>query len=153
MALRMRVGLVACRAGFCTQAATGTILGCHLDGELHIGKFLELGIDRFESCRCTFQQGWFIHLFTDDSMRADKGALGALDTQVGFPNGNFEGDVASFPLGGGGGECAIHRESTHGQGVAFEYHDGTEYFSHKVWCFDGGRRTAGDLAGDCMKAP
>ncbi len=51
-------------------------------------------------------------------MRANKGTASALDTQVGFPNRNFEGDVALFPLGCAGGIGAIIREFAHRDLVA-----------------------------------
>ena len=61
------------------------------------------------------QQRWIVHFFTDDRMRADKCAFGALDAKVRFPDRDFERDIAFFPLGGGGGEGAIHWEGTDGQ--------------------------------------
>ena len=62
-------------------------------------------------------------------MRANEDAFTALDAQIGFPDRDLEGDIAFFPLGGAGGECAIHGHCRHGTVVAFECDHWTKYIT------------------------
>ena len=107
MALRAGIGLIFGRAGFHAQGAAGAIFRGNLDGVLHAGEFLELGISGLEGLRAPSPAARIVHLCADDRMRANKGAFAALDAQVGFPDRDFERDIALFPLGGAGGEGAI----------------------------------------------
>ena len=114
------VGLVFGRAGFDAQTAAGAVLRGNLNGELVAGEFLEFGIDRFEGFRSILQIARNVNFFANNRVRADRGAFGALDTQVGFPHRDFEGNVAFFPFGRAGRISTIHREGADGQGFAFE---------------------------------
>ena len=114
------VGLVFGRAGFDAQTAAGAVLRGNLNGELVAGEFLEFGIDRFEGFRSILQIARIVNFFANDRVRADRGAFSALDTQVGFPHWDLEGNVAFFPFGRAGRISTIHRESADGQRFAFE---------------------------------
>ncbi len=80
-------------------------------------------------------------------MRADKDTLAALDAQVGFPDRDFQGDIALFPLGGAGGEGAIHGHGRHRDGIAFEGDHWAEHIADKGWRFSRDRGAAGESAG------
>ena len=71
-------------------------------------------------------------------MRADKDALAALDAQVGLPDRDFQGDVALLPLGGAGGEGAVHRQGADRQVVALQGNDRAQHILDKL----GGLRRA-----------
>ena len=148
MALRSGLVLSLRRAGFHAQAATGAVFRSYLDGEFHIWKFFKLGIDGFEGLRSVFRYCRIVDFLADDSMRANKGAFTALDTQVRFPDRDFERNIAFFPLGGAGGESAIHREGADGQALAFEGNDRSQDIHYKIRGFSRNWRAAGDLAGD-----
>ncbi len=78
------------------------------------GNSFQLALRRLEGCRGLFQVLRFVNLGADHRMRANEDALAALDAQIGCPLGDFQGDVALFPLGGTGGEGAIDREGAYG---------------------------------------
>ena len=80
-------------------------------------------------------------------MRADEHALAALDAQVRFPDGDLERDVALLPLGGAGGEGAVHRHGRDGNLFAFEGDDGGECLFDEVRRFGRNRCTHGRFAG------
>ena len=65
-------------------------------------------------------------------MRADSGALRALDAKLGLPSGNFDCDVALFPLCCGGRPYAVNRHSRNGQRIALVAHHDSRYALYKV---------------------
>ena len=75
-------------------------------------------------------------------MRADKRTAGALDTQIGFPDRDLEGDIAFFPLGGAHGVCAIVGHLADGDRIAIAVDHLAEDFLHEHRSFSGNRQTA-----------
>ncbi len=84
-------------------------------------------------------------------MRANKDAFAALDAQVGFPDRDFQGDIALFPLGRAGGEGAIHGHGRHRDAIAFESDHGTKYVTDESGRFGWNRETAGESAGNFVR--
>ena len=116
--LAFGIGLVLGGTDFNTQPTARAIFRGNLDGELHSGEFLELGIQGLKGRRSFRKELGIVHLLADDCMRADERAFTALDAQVGFPDRDLEGNIALFPAGGGGGEGAIHRQLADGKTIA-----------------------------------
>ncbi len=140
--------LVLGRADFHAQRAARAVLGCYLDGVGHaLREFLELGRHALEGRGCAGQQLLVVDLLADDGVRADHDALAALDAQVGFPNRDFQGDVAFFPLRGAGREGAVHRHGAHGHVVAFEGQHRAEHVLDEVRRFGRDDGPARDLGG------
>ena len=59
-----------------------------------------------------------VDLDADDGVRADHGALAALDADLRIPRGNFERQVALLPFRRAGGESAVAGECAHRKFVA-----------------------------------
>ena len=67
---------------------------------------------------------------------------------VRFPDRDFQGDVALFPLRGAGGEGAVDGHGADGQVVAFEDHHRAEDVLDELRRVGGDRRAAAEGAGD-----
>ena len=67
-----------------------------------------------------------VHLDADHGVRADHGALAALDADLRVPCGNLERQVALLPLGRAGREGSIAGERADGKFVALAGVDGAE---------------------------
>ena len=89
-----------------------------------------------------------VDLDADHGVRANHGALAALDADLRIPHGNFERDVALFPLGGAGGEGAIDGESAHGEFIAVASIDCAEHIALKLRGSGGERGRHFSVAGD-----
>jgi hypothetical protein len=61
--------------------------------------------------RCAREQFFVIYLVADHCVGTNHDAFTALDTDVLIPDGDFQGNVALFPLCCAGGEGAVHGES------------------------------------------
>ncbi len=73
-----------------------------------------------------------------------------MNTQIWFPNRDFEGDIALFPLGCPRGEGAVHRHLADFHLIAAPVNDPAQYVSHIFRCFLRNWREHGDCAGDLV---
>ena len=87
------------------------------------------------------------HLDADHRVRANHGALAALDADLGIPHRNLQRDVALLPLGGSGGEGAVGRERADRQLVAAVLVDRAQYVALEIGRAGGESRRNFDLAG------
>ncbi|MBV6467451.1 MAG: hypothetical protein PGMFKBFP_02812 [Anaerolineales bacterium] len=121
--------LVLRGAGVHAQRAAGAVFGRDLHGVGEaLRKFLEFRRHVFERFRRVGREFFVVDLLADDRVRADEHALAALDAQVGFPDRDFERQVALLPLGGAGREGAVHGEGGDGDVVALVVNDRAEDF-------------------------
>ena len=143
--LAANLGFILGRADLNTEVAAGAVFRGYLDRELGAREFAVFCIDGLEGLGRVLQIGRIIHILPDAGVRAHKGAFAALDAQVGFPNRDFQGDIAFFPFGGGSGVGAVNRKSTHGQAVAFAADDGAQNLAYEFGRFrrDGGSQVGG----------
>ncbi|KAF5044330.1 hypothetical protein DSECCO2_492900 [anaerobic digester metagenome] len=113
------------RADVGAVAAAHAVQGVDLDAELHALEFLADGVKSLEGL------GSVGHLLLgqqhgqDGGVRADEGALVALDAVACDPLGHVDGHAALLELGGGHGEQTVRLEGGHGQIVALLGQDGT----------------------------
>ncbi len=107
LGLRLTRLAVAYRAGFDAQAAAGAILGIDLEGVACFGEATRTDRGRAEVIRCASEPILMIKLGANGRVRADKGAVTALNTQFGAPDGDLQRDVALLEAGGAGGVGAI----------------------------------------------
>jgi len=84
-------------------------------------------------------------------MRTDKGTTRALDTQIGFPDRNLEGDIALFPFGSAYGVSAIIRELADPESITIAVDHLTEDFLHKYGSFCRNWRSAVVGAGNLSR--
>ena len=101
---------------------------------------MNLAVHRFEGLRGLRQELLVVDLVADDGVRADEDALAALDAQVGFPDRDFQGDVALFPLGGAGGEGAVHGHGGDRDVIAIEGDHRAKHVLDEIGCFLRDRR-------------
>src|SRR3990172_6073268 len=80
-------------------------------------------------------------------MWADEDTFTALDADIGFPDRDFQGDIALLPAGGGSGEASINRKSAHRKAVTPAGDDLTEHSAHVFGCLRRHRGMHGKLAG------
>ena len=113
-----RVALVLGGADLHAELAAGAVLRRDLQRVEHAGIFARLELGGLEGGGRVGESVGRENLRPDRGVRADDGALVALDADVGLPDRDFLGDVALFPLGGAGRPDAIDREGAHGQQVA-----------------------------------
>ena len=98
--------LVLSRADVYTNAASRAVFRRDLDRVLQALPFLIACNGGLKSGRSSFQVSVVVNLDSDDGMRTDHGALTTLDTSLRIPDGNLERNVAFFPPGSAGRECA-----------------------------------------------
>ncbi len=84
-------------------------------------------------------------------MRADKDAFATLDAQIRFPNRDFQGDVALFPLGGAGGEGTVDGHGRNGDGIAIEGDHRAKHIADEGRGFGRDGRAAGEFTGDFFR--
>jgi len=80
-------------------------------------------------------------------MRANIGALAALDTGIGIPGGDFQRDVALFPAGGCCGISSIHWQQADWQIITVIADHRSKHIAHKFRGFRRYRSPAGEVAG------
>ena len=81
-------------------------------------------------------------------MRTNKYAFTALDAQVGFPDGDVQGNIALFPFGRAGGKGAVNGHGRYGHRIALEGNHWAEDIPNKSRGFGRYRGPAGQSAGD-----
>ncbi len=107
--LTANLALILGRTKLDAHSASCAVLNSHLQGVLPILQVLPAGSAVLEGTGCAGQGTVVVDFGTDDGVGADQHTFTALDTNIRFPNRNFEADVALFPLGGGSGERAVNR--------------------------------------------
>ena len=91
------------------HAAAGAVLDIDLERVARLGIAARVDRHGLESRRRVFEPRAVVVLRADDAVRADDGALAALDAEIGLPDGHFLGDVALLVLRRAGGESAVDR--------------------------------------------
>ena len=79
---------------------------------------MSLGVGGLEGGGRAWQFFGVVNLDADDRVRADHGALAALDADFRIPHGDFESEIALLPFGGAGGESAVDGEGADREFVA-----------------------------------
>ena len=141
--LEARFLLIFDGADIDADGAAGAIFGRDLDAVLEAGEFLVAGFGRLEGRWRAFELGGVEDLDADDGVRTDHGAFAALDADFRVPDGNFQSEVALFPLGCAGGEGAVNGEGADGEFVAAILIDDAENVA--IECGGGGGEGLGDF--------
>ncbi len=102
-------------------------------------------------CRCIGQQFLIIDFVADDGMRTNHDTFTALDAEFLIPDGDFQSDVALFPLGCAGGEGAIDGEGGDGDIVAVGADDLSKHVADEFRRFIRDRLPARDLGCDLSR--
>jgi hypothetical protein len=144
-----RMGLVLGRADLDAESATGAVLGRYLQG---VQKVFEVGFGRVppEAVRRSGESLGRIDLGADGGMRADQGALVALDAQVGLPDRDLQRQVALLPARRPGRPGAIDGECGDRQQVPLPRHHHGGHLLHEIRrCGGHHRRPAARRGGLC----
>src|SRR5208282_2412354 len=123
-----------------TGAASGAVLWGYLNGELQALELLSLGINGFEPRRRGFQKDRVVGLKPYRRVRADKGALAALNAYIRLPNRNMDADIPLFILRRPGRPCSVGRYRRNRQVVALAGYYLRCYIPYKLRGHFGHRR-------------
>jgi hypothetical protein len=108
-----RVRLVLGRTNVHAKLTPGAVLGSDLDGVSEPRVLLAAVSVRLEGSRRAGERRRLVKLGPDGGVGTNEGALVALNTNRGIPDGDLVGDVALFPLRGSGGPGPVHRKGAH----------------------------------------
>ena len=150
----LRILLVRDRAGFHAERTTGAIFNRYLDCVFLVGILVLLEvpcIHVLERRRGIFQVFFVCYLGPDDCVWAGHHAFAALDTDVGIPLWNFQGDVPLLPLSGTAGPCSVFREDADRQIVPFASDEPGGDFLDELRRFRRNRWRHGDVAGNTTR--
>ena len=122
IALWRDLGLALGRAHVDAHAAAGAVVGRDLDREAVPGEVLRAELLVQELVRGVGHRLGREDLHADGGVRADDGALAAVDADVGVPDRDLLGDGPLLVPGGAGGERAVDGQRAHRQQVAVAGH-------------------------------
>lgn len=111
-------------AGLDAQATTGAVLGEHLQGVHLVGQAGRIQRNRLERLRRIVEHIGLVVLGPQHAVRADEGAVAALDAVVLVPDRDDLGHIALLVLRGARGERTIGRQLAHRQRLALLGHHG-----------------------------
>ena len=114
-------GLGKLGADLGAETATGAVLNGDLQGEL-LALERRLAVGGLEAFGGAGERGFIHDLGADGGMRADRGALEALDAGLVVPVGDVHRDVALLILRGGGGPGAVVGDRRNGQLITLLTH-------------------------------
>ena len=105
------LGLRLRRAHVDADTAAGAVVRRHLDRHAVAGDVLGAEVLGLERCRGAVERRRLEHLHPDRRVRADDGALAAVDADVGVPDRDLLGDGPLLVLGGARRERAVDGEA------------------------------------------
>jgi len=142
---RLPPGLAAVlrRADVHAEVAAGAVLRGHLDGVLVVMQVAGAEVEAGEAGRRVPQGIVRVGLRPDGRVRADEGALPALDAEVRLPRGHLQAQPALLPLGGRGRPGAVGGEGGDRQAVALPGEEDAGHPLHEVGCLRRDRWRAG----------
>ena len=135
-----RVGAVLGRTDLHAERATGAILGRDLQRVALVGELGGLEGGGLEGLRCAGEGFWSEKLRSDGGVRANEGALVALDTDRGVPLRNLQRDVALLEAGGSSRPGAVARNGAHRHEIALVGEQAGGDLAHELRSIFVGRR-------------
>ena len=110
--------LVVDRAHVHADAAARAVVGGHLDGHQRVQEVLAPPLLVGEARGGVVESTGLVDLHADGGMGADQRALGAVDADLGVPDGDLGRDGTLLPAAGPGGEGPVHGQGADRQAVA-----------------------------------
>ena len=142
------VGRAVRRAVLHADAAPRAVLDVDLQREARVGIAARVDRRGLEGRRRAGEPALVVVLGPNHAVRADDGALAALDAEVGFPDRHFVGDVPLLVPGRAGGIGAVHGKRADGKRVAAQLEDRRRHVAHEVR-----RRVRDERRGACAGRP
>ena len=139
--------LVVDRAHVHADAAARAVVGGHLDGHQRVGEVLAPPLLVSEARGGVVEGSGVVDLHADGGMGADQRALGAVDADLGVPDGDLGRDGALLRTAGPGREGPVHGQGADRKAVALPRQHRRGHPLHEGGGLSRHQREAGPAAG------